>query len=282
VANLNAYTGTLINTGSGSGAVIVSAAITNAASLLQDGASTMILAKTNTYTGLTMITNGILALTNSASISNTPAIVVYPGATLDVSGLTNGPYNLVNGQTLQAAGGTVNGNLDLQSSATLGVNYAAAPALAITGGALNLNENPVTITVSGSALPVGSYQLISVGAGGSVAGAVDSSVVTINGAGAAGTGTLQIAGDGLYLVVASGGGSGPGQPQGISVAAGQVTIAFAGIAGDSYGVQRSTNLVNWTTIWSTNAPAGGVFGFTDPFSDLGGTPPPAAYYRLTW
>jgi hypothetical protein len=63
---------------------------------------------------------------------------------------------------------------------------------------------------------------------------------------------------------------------------GSVKVNFAGITGYSYGVQRSTNLVSWTTIWTTNAPSGGLFNYVDKFGDLGGTVPSAAYYRLTW
>jgi len=75
-----------------------------------------------------------------------------------------------------------------------------------------------------------------------------------------------------------------GQPTGI-VNAGEnsATVSFAGTPNVSYGVQRSTNLLTgWVTLWTTNAPTGGVFNYTDNFSDLGGTPPPSAYYRLSW
>jgi hypothetical protein len=65
-------------------------------------------------------------------------------------------------------------------------------------------------------------------------------------------------------------------------AGGTVTLNFAGIPGYPYGVQRSTNLLTWRTIWTTNAPGGGLFNYLDYFGDLGGTPPGAAYYRLIW
>ena len=60
-----------------------------------------------------------------------------------------------------------------------------------------------------------------------------------------------------------------------------VVTGFSGTPGYLFYVQRSTNLVNWTTILTTNAPAGGAFICTDSFSDLGG-PPPYAFYRLGW
>jgi hypothetical protein len=73
-----------------------------------------------------------------------------------------------------------------------------------------------------------------------------------------------------------------GQSRGVAVGGGSATAQFAGIPGYTYSVQRSTNLVNWVTVLATNAPPGGLFQFTDTFSDLGGIAPSSAYYRLSW
>ncbi len=74
-----------------------------------------------------------------------------------------------------------------------------------------------------------------------------------------------------------------GQATGIIYTGGSaVTVNFAGIIGYSYSVQRSTNLVDWVSIWTTNTPAGGLFNYTDSYVDLGGIAPGAAYYRLAW
>lgn len=69
-----------------------------------------------------------------------------------------------------------------------------------------------------------------------------------------------------------------GGPQTITVSGSTATVNFAGIPGYAYAVQRSTNLVSWVTLFTTNAPTAGLFNFTDDFSDLGG-PPASAYYR---
>ena len=69
-----------------------------------------------------------------------------------------------------------------------------------------------------------------------------------------------------------------GGPQTITVSGGSATVKFAGIPGFSYLVQRSTNLVDWLTLFTTNVPSSGLYSFTDTFSDLG-TPPTSAYYR---
>jgi len=57
--------------------------------------------------------------------------------------------------------------------------------------------------------------------------------------------------------------------------------SFSGTPDRMFFVQRSTNLLSWTTILTTNAPANGLFICTDNFSDLQG-PPPNAFYRLSW
>ena len=73
-----------------------------------------------------------------------------------------------------------------------------------------------------------------------------------------------------------------GQSKNITMGRNAATLSFGGIPGYTYGVQRSTNLMKWITIWTTNAPANGLFQYTDNFSDLGGNVPSSAYYRLSW
>ena len=68
-----------------------------------------------------------------------------------------------------------------------------------------------------------------------------------------------------------------GQSQIVSTSGGTATLNFAGIPGYSYSVQRSTNLTSWIVIWTTNAPAGGVFQFIDAAA-----PDPSAYYQLRY
>jgi hypothetical protein len=71
------------------------------------------------------------------------------------------------------------------------------------------------------------------------------------------------------------GGQGTNTPQ-ITVLPGvHIGIAFQGIPGRSYQVQRSTNLTNWTTITTVVAASNGAVTFTD-------TSPPegSAFYRL--
>ncbi len=63
----------------------------------------------------------------------------------------------------------------------------------------------------------------------------------------------------------------------IDTSGGSATLSYAGIPGLSYSIERSTDLSNWSVIWTTNAPAGGVFQFID-----NPAPQPTAYYRLQY
>lgn len=73
-----------------------------------------------------------------------------------------------------------------------------------------------------------------------------------------------------------------GQPTGIAAPIGNSTVLyFKGTPHSNYSVERATNLLSgWVIIWTTNAPPGGLFQYTDDFNDLVGVPPPSAYYRL--
>jgi len=92
----------------------------------------------NTYTGATIINNGVLALSNNVvtsadgSIANSPSISIAPGAMLDVTGRSDGSFTVGGTQTLQGRG-TVNGILN--------VNGTVAPGDGISG-------NTGTLTVS--------------------------------------------------------------------------------------------------------------------------------------
>ena len=84
----------------------------------------------------------------------------------------------------------------------------------------------------------------------------------------------------VSIIVNSAGIFGQSNPQ-LSTANGIPTVTFSGIPGYSYTVQRSTNLVGWVSLWTTNAPALGLFDYTDNFGDLGAIPV-SAYYRLQY
>jgi autotransporter-associated beta strand protein len=83
---------------------------------------------------------------------------------------------------------------------------------------------------------------------------------------------------GVISIVMSTGSSVSGG-QAVTVTGNSATVTFNGIPTDQYEVQRSTNLVDWVTLYTTNAPISGVFIYTDNFSDLGFVVPAEAFYR---
>jgi len=69
------------------------------------------------------------------------------------------------------------------------------------------------------------------------------------------------------------------------VSGGIVSGSFYAIPRYTYEVQRSTNLVSgigWVNVSTNVVGTNGVFSFSDAFSDLGGSIPISAYYRLGW
>ena len=83
------YAGITFNVGNGSVAtdLLVSAAITEASAgrgITKNGAGTMVLSGTNSYTGATTVNGGTLSLT-TRSLGNSAAVVLAAGATLDLN-----------------------------------------------------------------------------------------------------------------------------------------------------------------------------------------------------
>jgi len=69
-----------------------------------------------------------------------------------------------------------------------------------------------------------------------------------------------------------------GQP---GVNGNSVTLHFAGSAGSTYYLERSTNLSLWLTIATNIMPPSRVLDYPDDFHDLT-EPPSSAFYRLRW
>ena len=197
----------------------------------------------DTYTGNTIINAGTLALSGSASISDSATIVLAGGATFDVSGLSS-TFKLASGQTLSNSapmavlGGSIN-----TGSGTVSLTYTpGTPSFMVTNGTLTLSSNTVfCVNNTGAALSQGKYALISdatAGTQGAVTGTLP--LVTVSGGGIApdATASLEIQINALNLVVAP--------PPAISRAAvngAMLTLmATNGPAGQPYVLLESTNL----------------------------------------
>jgi fibronectin-binding autotransporter adhesin len=114
-----------------------------AGGLTKTGAGSLTLTGTNRYAGNTLISGGTLALGFESYISNSPAIIVSSGATLDVTG--NGLITLASGVSQKLAGvGSVNGSVVAPTSTTI------TPATNGTIGTFTINSGD--LTVSGATL----------------------------------------------------------------------------------------------------------------------------------
>ena len=121
--------------GGGNGAVAptvgsVTLAANASGGLTKTGAGTLTLTTANTYTGVTTVAGGTLALGNAKALpTQTP--VVLAGGTLDLNG-----YTVTNGLTA-AGGSVVNGTLETVLSpggaGTVGTNTVALSGAALTG-----------------------------------------------------------------------------------------------------------------------------------------------------
>jgi hypothetical protein len=71
----------------------------------------------------------------------------------------------------------------------------------------------------------------------------------------------------------------------VNIATGNPTTLTAfGIPGYNYILERATNLAPmvWVDIATNAAATNGVINAADTFWDLGGVPPPSAFYQLKW
>ncbi len=194
---------------------------------------------TNTYTGPTVVSSGILSLYLNGSISNSSSLTINSGAAFDVSSNSATTWNLsqplnANGTGVGlpgilttvptpaaifvgANGGNVNfgsQNLNLTITPTSFNGSGNQPALYVSQGTVALHGNAVSVTNNGgSPLGYGVYTLMQQASGSiSVVGAPTLSG-SVGGNGIIGTGTasLAVSGGALNLVVAPNG-SDPNTP----------------------------------------------------------------------
>ncbi len=119
--------------------------LTGAVGFIKEGSGTWTLGGTNTTcTGAITVSNGVLALTGNTSLSNSAALAVNSGATLNVSARGDSTLTVYSNQTLRG-GGTIRGNLNALTNSTLfpgdGVGVLTVTNIVTLAGALQMELN---------------------------------------------------------------------------------------------------------------------------------------------
>ena len=137
------------------------------------GAGTLTLTALSTNTGPVTVNGGKIALSGSGSFSKAAALAVATGATLDVSGRSDGKLTLNAGQTLKHSGtstGPINvtGSVDLGSGTLLfGVNHSGLAHDSLTASGSITYNGTLVVTNTGVVLQAGdSFQLFASGTSG--------------------------------------------------------------------------------------------------------------------
>jgi autotransporter-associated beta strand protein len=168
-------------------------------SLVKLDKGTLTLSDTNTYTGSTVISNGVLRVASSGLIIATTNIMIGPGAVFSAAGLSLGAAQTLSPMDQSSV---VSGAVSL-GAGSLALNYAeGSPSLTVTNGTLTLSGNSTVTVNSAFSVSAGrAYLLVSGVAGGVVSGEAPTNVVLRGAYGQ--TGALIISNSALYLTVDS-------------------------------------------------------------------------------
>ena len=175
------------------------------------GLGTLTLTVANSYSGLTTVSNGALALGAAGSISSSSGVSVAGGATFDVTAL-GALYTFPAGSSVAGSGNTANpATINSAGTVALGsipvtLNYdstdtAPQPALNISGS-LSLGGNAFTVnTVSASPLANGVYVVAQ--ASGSITSSGSYPAVTGTAIGPTSKGAITVSGSQVLLTISS-------------------------------------------------------------------------------
>lgn len=133
--------------------------ITGLGSLVKANTNTVTLGGDNSFTGTTVVSNGVLKLTSATAISSSATISIA-GGTVDASSIGGLVLNTGNNQSLNCRG-TVVGSLTAATENTLNFNLTPTTNdILNVSGALTLNGTPtLNLTLAGYK-PSGTYRLI--------------------------------------------------------------------------------------------------------------------------
>jgi len=267
---------------------------------LNGTSSTLTLSNANTYTGNTTINAGTLAL-GGGSIASTPLVSIAAHATFDISGAASGFTFTGSSPQQTLAGSSTNGTATNNApSKTVTLNTGARLSFQAAGGGsttvgnisvagtaanLTLNNNTVTVNVTGSALAAGSYRLLD--CTGTLTGSANSTPTIIgtalSGGFTATVSTTTGAGGHVDLVVTGTSVAPNFPPGGISLLpGGGISLTITGAVSTPYRLWSSTNLAltpitnSWTLL---NSGTITVSPFT--ITDLTATNSPQRFYLFS-
>lgn len=231
------------------------------------GSGLLLLNASNSFTGDLLIQSGTLALTNDASVSMTPNIVLA-GATLDVSGRSDGTLTLAGTQTLTGNGTvvgslnspsgstivpgssvgtiTVSSNVTLRGSTVMEIAQVASVKsgdLLAVGGTLDLGGS-LTVTYSGDNLVTGdTFTLFTAGTFANAFTTVDLPVIS----GVVWTNKTAI--DGTIQVLSAPVPPAPEVSGATQLGDGTFQLNFSGPAGYGYSVRATTDVTLPVSSW---------------------------------
>jgi autotransporter-associated beta strand protein len=257
----------------------ISAALAGTGALTMAGPGTAILSGTNTYSGGTTVTSGILQLGANGTLLSTGAVAVN-GGTFDVHGFTQTIGNLSGtGGFLALGGGTLTAGTG--NSTTLGSQIAGAGTLVKQGAgtltltATNNNGAAFNTTVNAGTLSIGAAGDLGAGAltlaGGTLA---VTGATTLNNAVSLGTGGGTIDNSAALTLIGGITGSGGFTQAGSATTilnhvgnsfSGGTTVTSGTLQLGAGGVLSSTGAV------TANGGTFDVHGFTQVIGDLSGT-----------
>ncbi len=197
------------------GAEKFNGAITGSGGLTLTGSSSVTLSGTNTYSGNTTVSGGKLIINTNGSIANTVGIALASGTTLDISAAST--LTLSGGQTLSGdTNGTGTATIAAGGSGTLILAPNAQAAFTAVGNAVSnsvtvgnlkvlggviLNSNAITINVTATPLPAGTYTLMTATNGFTVNGSLPIPTITGQGIASGSVSQIVINGQNLQLAV---------------------------------------------------------------------------------